>query len=167
MLKIRPILCFILIQTSLSACSSKLEVKEKASPEYFSFCSQILEKELTSLFITKPKTIAENSALCIRDKKLCLNSFLSAHELQGDLRDPAFLKKWNNFSCSPLVYSKLLLLDKKAEAVKAFSQLHGSKEGLNAEIKFILEPSSFLTRNLNLIKTDCCSYYNENNKEKR
>lgn len=143
------------IATGIHFRNKKIETK---SPEAISICNQEIKRVLTG--------IKQKSKDLSRLAKSCNASFpgpdcrelkIEAQGLIQILDGKDLGLRWQYFSCSPLLFSKLRQLRNNAESLVFLTILKKPTNDLLIQSKSILEPGMFIDQNMEDSQYRCCS----------
>jgi hypothetical protein len=129
----------------------------KKTNEAIALCSSELTRVLTDLK-SKGDDLSALAKLCYSHfpSKECkdLNSKSNALAQMLDGKDLGL--RWQYFSCSPLLYSKLRQLKSRADNLAFLTTLKKTTEDLIVESKLALEPGMFIENNMIDSQKRCC-----------
>ena len=119
-------------------------------------CNDALTTTLNE-FVSKSKEVSRLSKNCYKENDgSCKDLKRVSLELMSEVDSEDLGLRWDHFSCSPLLFSKLRYMGNKAEKISILASLAKKTEELDREANHILEPNTFIESELENIKVDCC-----------
>jgi hypothetical protein len=129
----------------------------KKSPQSVTVCKEELKRVLNDIK-TKEKNLSDLAETCYQDssKKSCEQLNQNSKELISFLDGNDLGQRWQWFSCSPLLFSKLRLLRNQADQLGFLTHLKRPTKDLLIQGKSILEPGMFFNSALSDTEKRCC-----------
>ena len=129
-------------------------VVDKTSVSY-NLCSLAL----SSMFSKIKTEVTEVSELAPKCKKItgeCKELGTKSKKLIEDLTGSDMNLRWQDFSCSPIMFVKLKQMAKAADGLTFLSILKHKTTDLDRQAREILEPLRFMESDREKITEDCC-----------
>ena len=128
------------------------------SPEAISICNEEIKRVLSGIK-QKSNNLSRLAISCSESfpGPDCKELKSESHELINLLDGKDLGLRWQYFSCSPLLFSKLRQLKKNAGNLIFLTILKKNTSGLIAESKSILEPGMFIDQNMEDSQYRCCT----------
>ena len=129
----------------------------KKSNEAVAICKEELTRVLTGIK-TNGKNISDLTRKCHDNYSGndCAELSKSAKDLMSILDGDDLGKRWNWFSCSPLLFSKMRQLRNKADQIEFLTKLKRPTQDMLNEGKSILEPGMFIENMMTDTQKRCC-----------